>query len=665
MSLYKDASLVMIPSAVKDGKLYSIRPTPEYGAELVTNGDFATDSNWTKGTGVTISGGSATSSTGGTYIVLNQSTPIAVGTIYQYSFNVTIVSGGIRLGDTSSVWSNTATSSGIYSGSVTAANGVIYFTSPSNDFVGSINSVSVKKVIVGNGDFTFSRGSNLAATRVDVNGLIEKGRENLLLQGSNISTQSGSWFANQSGSTTENSAVAPDGTTTASTITSAGTQYGGVNQVVPMSALRYTYSVYLKAVSGTPSVSLIQTDTLGLKRKDFVLTTSWQRYDFTFTSAAGNNSIYITSSQAVSWNAWGAQFELGLVATDYIETGASTAQAGILEDLPRLDYSGGASCPALLLEPLRTNICPNSEDVSNWNLAFATATPNDTISPEGVQNAAKIVTSSSGCDVKLTSIPVSPSTTYTASFYCKLTSGIGLQTRFYDNTNGANIEYYTYDSQIAVGEWKRVTRTFTTPAGCNNIQIWFLAASSSASVTAHYWGYQLEAGSYPTSYIPTYGSAVTRSGDSCAATSVSDLIGQEQGTIFIDANLTNVNDTNLRGLFEISDGTTSNRISVYRNTGGTQATLYSAFSGSATLGMQFNTAAKTKIAFNYSSLGVTLYVNGALVETDSNVSIPACNRIDIGVITQLASRSLGDSISQICLFKTALTNAELAALTTI
>ena len=31
----------------------------------------------------------------------------------------------------------------------------------------------------GSGDFTFSRGSNLAATRVDVNGLIEKGRENI------------------------------------------------------------------------------------------------------------------------------------------------------------------------------------------------------------------------------------------------------------------------------------------------------------------------------------------------------------------------------------------------------------------------------------------------------------------------------------------------------
>ena len=40
----------------------------------------------------------------------------------------------------------------------------------------------------GSGDFIFSRGSNLAATRVDVNGLIEKGRENLLLQSNSFDT---------------------------------------------------------------------------------------------------------------------------------------------------------------------------------------------------------------------------------------------------------------------------------------------------------------------------------------------------------------------------------------------------------------------------------------------------------------------------------------------
>ena len=63
------------------------------------------------------------------------------------------------------------------------------------------------------------------------------------------------------------------------------------------------------------------------------------------TAVTNGNSIYIQD----------AQLESSMVATDYIETGASTAQAGILEDMPRLDYSGGASCPSLLLEPQRSN----------------------------------------------------------------------------------------------------------------------------------------------------------------------------------------------------------------------------------------------------------------------------------------------------------------------
>jgi hypothetical protein len=92
-----------------------------------------------------------------------------------------------------------------------------------------------------------------------------------------------------------------------------------------------------------------------------------------------------------------AQVEQGLVATDYIETTTTTAQAGILEDMPRLDYSGGASCPSLLLEPQRTNDTDFSEyfNASYWTKSDATIVNNVTISPEGVQNASKIVESSS------------------------------------------------------------------------------------------------------------------------------------------------------------------------------------------------------------------------------------------------------------------------------
>ena len=53
MSLLDDVSIVVTPNGYKAGELYAVVPVPTEGAEEVTNGDFATDSNWNKGTGIT------------------------------------------------------------------------------------------------------------------------------------------------------------------------------------------------------------------------------------------------------------------------------------------------------------------------------------------------------------------------------------------------------------------------------------------------------------------------------------------------------------------------------------------------------------------------------------------------------------------------------------
>ena len=50
-----------------------------------------------------------------------------------------------------------------------------------------------------------------------------------------------------------------------------------------------------------------------------------------------------------------AQLEQGLVARDYIETTTTAVEGGITDNVPRLDYTD-SSCPALLLEPQRTNL---------------------------------------------------------------------------------------------------------------------------------------------------------------------------------------------------------------------------------------------------------------------------------------------------------------------
>ena len=58
-NLLQKASIITTPTAYDTGKILSVKPVQTYGPELVTNGDFATDSDWTKETGWTISGGNA------------------------------------------------------------------------------------------------------------------------------------------------------------------------------------------------------------------------------------------------------------------------------------------------------------------------------------------------------------------------------------------------------------------------------------------------------------------------------------------------------------------------------------------------------------------------------------------------------------------------------
>ena len=53
-NLLDKASILLTPTAYNDGRMLSVKPNENlYGSELVTNGDFATDSDWTKGTGTT------------------------------------------------------------------------------------------------------------------------------------------------------------------------------------------------------------------------------------------------------------------------------------------------------------------------------------------------------------------------------------------------------------------------------------------------------------------------------------------------------------------------------------------------------------------------------------------------------------------------------------
>jgi hypothetical protein len=275
----------------------------------------------------------------------------------------------------------------------------------------------------GSGDFTFTRGSNLAATRVNSSGLIEKGRENLLLQSNQFDT---TWATTDASVTSGQSGY--DGSSDAWLLSKTDSN-ALISQSVSKSGVQ-TYSIYAKA--GTLSwCSFLITATTGNQSRYFDLSTGtkggsdygteiestitsvgsgWHRITLTFNEsttsvriypADGNLDISGTSGNILIQD---AQLEQGLVATDYIETTTTTAQAGILEDMARLDYSGGASCPSLLLEPQRTNLALYSEQFDNaaWAKRNATVTANATTSPEGYVNASKLITNNAVINGQLT-----------------------------------------------------------------------------------------------------------------------------------------------------------------------------------------------------------------------------------------------------------------------
>jgi len=542
----------------------------------------------------------------------------------------------------------------------------------------------------GSGDFTFSRGSNLAATRVDVNGLIEKGRENILLQSNQFDTT----WSKSSTITITGGQSGYDGSNNAWLITkTSAISYQGIRQSLSTSGVQ-TASIYAKA--GTLNTLAVYIDggsrpyvAVNLSNGTFTgqrgteidfniqdVANGWYRISFAFNESSSDYWIYPDWSETNTGTIYiqDAQLEQGLVATDYIETGASTAQAGILEDMPRLDYSGGASCPSLLLEPQRSNIIVQSEyfGANDWLKSNATITDNNSTSPEGVQNASLLTITSAIGNIYDN---VGGTGDYTFSVFAKYVDMQYIRLRstgtyvYFDIQNGSVEQELNGTGSIEDygNGWYRCS---VTGNNTNSLVQIFLSDTEGGTPTGTgsvlIYGAQFESGSYPTSYIPTYGSSVTRSVDSCVATSVSDLIGQKQGTMFVDITINNISgQTNdpiplsLKG-----SGSTNSYISIYDN-GRVQAVHYGfgSVQGNINLPTYGLTDGRHKFAFVYRDNDFKLFIDGALAGSDTSGLVDAQSDVHIGYYNTAFNGAIKNHQSLI--FPTALTDSECIALTTL
>jgi hypothetical protein len=162
----------------------------------------------------------------------------------------------------------------------------------------------------------------------------------------------------------------------------------------------------------------------------------------------------------------------------------------------------------------------------------------------------------------------------------------------------------------------------------------------------------------PTSYIPTLGASVTRVADAASKTGISSLIGQTEGTLFLDANISNFSQAR-RGIVLYSD--VNNYISLGITSGNLLQFLVfesGAIRANFTIA---NPQGNVKMALAYKANDFAAYLNGTLVGTDTSGSVPATSEFYLGADASGVNQLAG-GINQALLFKTRLTNAALAEL---
>ena len=391
-------------------------------------------------------------------------------------------------------------------------------------------------------------------------------------------------------------------------------------------------------------------------------------------------------------------------ATNATRVNASGLIESVASGIPRLDYfaSGGTvGCPALLVEPSGTNTLSGSVSLdTGWTLS-SVSTTSGIVSPSGSNDATLFEASVNTTRVRQTATLASGST-YTFSCFGKfgaLSSGFTLNV-FDENSisygsgvcQAFNLNEGTLGASGTIGAgftlqsvgmenygsgWYRCRMTVlmgytpTTPRVGFRIgtQISTGRPLSVVSGTVNAWGAQLETGSVATSYIPTTTGSVTRNADVFAVSgTASGIIGQTQGTIYAEVDVTN--QSAVRTILTISDNSSTNRIRL-RRTGATSCDIERNVSGSSNASMNITIPSSgiVKIAIGYSSAasGFIAYVNGsqaAIIAAATNTFSGQLIQINLGANFD-GSAQLNDRILDAALYPTRLSNAELAALTSL
>lgn len=364
----------------------------------------------------------------------------------------------------------------------------------------------------------------------------------------------------------------------------------------------------------------------------------------------------------------------------------------------RRDFDPATGAPrGLLVEESRTNLITWSEqlDQSGWQKNNVSISANTFPSPLGDLSADAVtenVDTAQNHFLRAAGALVTAGQTYSASIFVKENPGsakrylvvrllggfspsasinVDIEAKTIGNSNGivtgsANI------TSLSNG-YVRIAFSAVAASSTTAQMDVLIANGSTALAGSQYngdgvsgfivWGAQLEAGAFPSSYIPTTTAQVTRAADVCVG-AVSGVISPSQGTLYTEATIPMVTLASAAVIADLNDGAQA-RISTFVNTNGDARGLVQTSAGTQAHiapGVIPSAGAVRRQALAYATNDVALSSNGVL-GTDTVAVMPtSITSLNIGTRAG-AQSALNGHIKRVTYFHARLTDAQLQLLT--
>jgi hypothetical protein len=369
----------------------------------------------------------------------------------------------------------------------------------------------------------------------------------------------------------------------------------------------------------------------------------------------------------------------------------------VTNNVPRIDYLN-QSCPALLVEASGQNGILNSADTTtNWTLgANLSSGAIDVIGVSGNNITVAVSGSSIGNSAGRlgrsgNNVALASGSTYTISFFIKKTGAhtIGgyyaIITGAASGNLGAGFDISgsfssgsifntagTTNRIRRVEQWGtdvyRCSETFTMTAS-GTLTSFFLAPlnlvndqpNPAVGTQLGFAAPQIEPSAFPTSFIPTTSGIGSRDADVISASSISGLIGQNEGTVYIEYNMQTLG---VEGYaIRLVAASFDNSVHIRRSTANL-VTLELRALGSNVFSQTLAATGFVKAAIAYKSGDIAAFVNGTQAGSTSTSTFTfgaSFTSVNLGTFGTAAF--LNDRIRAAALYTTRLSNNELQLLT--